>query len=62
MIVNPSVTDLLTKVNNRFELVIATSKRARQLSNGEKPMINSNEESTVTLASMEIAEGMVETC
>lgn len=62
MIVNPSVTDLLTKVNNRFELVIATSKRARQLSSGEKPMINSKEESTVTLASMEIAEGMVETC
>ena len=62
MIVNPSVTELLTKVNNRFELVIATSKRARQLSSGEKPMINSKEESTVTLASMEIVEGMVETC
>ena len=62
MIVNPSVTDLLTKVNNRFELVIATSKRARQLSNGEKPMINSKEESTVTLASMEIEEGLVEIC
>jgi len=62
MIVNPSVTDLLTKVNNRFELVIATSKRARQLSNGEKPMTNSEEESTVTLASIEIDEGMVEIC
>ena len=62
MIVNPSVTDLLTKVNNRFELVIATSKRARQLSNGEKPMVNSKEESTVTLASIEIDEGMVEIC
>lgn len=62
MIVNPSVTELLTKVNNRFELVIATSKRARQLSSGEKPMTDSKEESTVTLASIEIAEGMVETC
>ena len=62
MIVNPSVTDLLTKVNNRFELVIATSKRARQLSNGEKPMTNEKEESTVTLASIEISEGMVEIC
>jgi len=62
MIVNPSVTDLLTKVNNRFELVIATSKRARQLSNGEKPMTNAKEESTVTLASIEIEEGKVEVC
>lgn len=62
MIVNPSVTDLLTKVNNRFELVIATSKRARQLSNGEKPMTNQKEDSTVTLAAIEIEEGKVEIC
>lgn len=62
MIVNPSVTDLLTKVNNRFELVIATSRRARQLADGEKPMTNKKEESTVTLAAIEIEEGKVEIC
>ena len=62
MIVNPSVTDLLTKVNNRFELVIATSRRARQLADGEKPMTNKKEESTVTLAANEIAEGKVGPC
>lgn len=62
MIVNPSVTELLTKVNNRFELVIVTSKRARQLSSGEKPMTNSKEESTVTIAAIEIEEGKVKIC
>jgi len=62
MIVNPSVTELLKKVDNRFELVIATSKRARQLSNGEKPMTDSKEESTVTLAAIELEEGLVEIC
>ena len=31
MMVKPSVTELLTKATNRYELVIATSKRARQI-------------------------------
>ena len=35
MIVKPSVTELLTKANNRYELVIATSRRARQIAAGE---------------------------
>ncbi|MBR6504222.1 MAG: DNA-directed RNA polymerase subunit omega [Clostridia bacterium] len=62
MIVEPSVTELLKKVNNRYELVIATSKRARQISNGETPLVNTDEESTVTIASIEIAEGKVNVC
>lgn len=57
--VRPSVTELLTKVNNRFELVVMTAKRARQLSKGDKPLTNKQEESTVTLAADEIAEGQV---
>jgi len=59
MMVKPSVTDLLKKVNNRFELVVATSKRARQIAAGDKPMTSVDEESTVTLAANEIAEGKV---
>ena len=43
--VKPSVTELLTKVNNRFELVVMTAKRARQLSKGDKPLTNKQEES-----------------
>ena len=31
MMVKPSVTELLNKTSNRYELVIATSKRARQI-------------------------------
>ncbi len=59
MMVKPTVTDLLTKVNNRFALVIVTSKRARQLSKGDKPLTNKIEDSNVTLAAVEIAEGKV---
>jgi DNA-directed RNA polymerase subunit omega len=59
MMVKPSVTELLKKVDNQFELVAMTAKRARQLSNGAKPLTNKDEESTVTLAADEIAEGKV---
>lgn len=62
MIVKPSVAELLKKANNRYELVIATSKRARQIARGDKPMTKVNEESPVTLAANEIAEGKVKIC
>ena len=60
MIVKPSVTELLTKANNRYELVIATSRRARQIAAGDEPMTKVKEESPVTLAANEVAEGKVE--
>ena len=59
MMVKPTVHELLKKVDNRYELFIATSKRARQLSNGEEALTNKKEASTVTLAATEIAEGKV---
>ena len=34
MIVKPTVTELLTKAQNRFELVIMTAKRSRQMVRG----------------------------
>ena len=59
MMVKPSVTELLTKADNRYELVIATARRARQIAMGDKAMTNVKEESPVTLAANEIAEGKV---
>lgn len=62
MIVAPSVTDLLTKANNRYELVIATAKRARQIANGDETKTSVKSDSPVTLAANEIAEGKVKIC
>lgn len=62
MIVKPSVSELLTKVNNRYELVIVTARRARQIASGAPVKTNVKEESAVTLAANEIAEGKVEIC
>lgn len=59
MMVKPTVSDLLKNVDNRFELVVATAKRARQLSKGDKPLVDKEEASTVTLAADEIAAGKV---
>lgn len=60
MIVKPTVNELLNHAENRFALVIATSKRARQIARGDKKLTNVNEESPVTLAANEINEGKIE--
>jgi len=62
MIIKPTVTDLLQKIDNRFELVIVVSKRARQISGGQIPLTKVKERSAVTLAANEIAEGKVREC
>ena len=59
MMVKPTVKELLNHVENRYELVIATSKRARQIAAGDAVLTKVNEPSPVTLATNEIAEGKV---
>ena len=62
MIVKPSVTELLKHSKNRYELVIATSKRARQIAAGDPIRTDKKEDSPVTQAAIEIAEGKVKIC
>ena len=59
MMVKPTINELLEKAENRYALVIATSKRARQLAMGAEPLTDKKEASVVTLAADEIAEGKV---
>ena len=53
-----TVEDCLEKVNNRFELVMLASKRARQLYKGAKPLIDADNREVV-VALREIADGKV---
>lgn len=64
MMVKPSVNELLNLegIDNRYTLVVMVSKRARQIASGDKPMTKVKEESPVTLAVNEIAEGKVVKC
>lgn len=60
MMVKPTVNELLEKIDDRYQLVVVTSKRARQLAEGAEPLTNKHEPSYVTLAAQEIVEGKVE--
>ena len=60
MMVKPTTAELLTKTDNKFKLVIATAKRARQIAQGSEKLTDVKEESPVTLAANEIAEGKVQ--
>ena len=59
MLVKPTVLELLNKVDSRFALVTATSKRARQIAAGSIPLTRKHEPSPVSIAADEIAEGKV---
>lgn len=60
MINKPSTEELLEGASNRFELIIAISKRARQLEE-EKEILNKSkkENSKITVAAIEFKKGDV---
>ena len=55
-----TVEDCLDNVDNRFELVMVASKRARQLATGGKdPMVQEESDKPTVIALREIAEGFI---
>jgi DNA-directed RNA polymerase subunit omega len=55
-----TVEDCLENVDNRFELVMVASKRARQMATGGKdPMVQEESDKPTVIALREIAEGHV---
>ena len=54
-----TVEDCLDKVDNRFELVLVASKRARQLANGVQPLVEWENDKPTIVALREIAEGLI---
>ncbi|HEY5525621.1 MAG TPA: DNA-directed RNA polymerase subunit omega [Clostridium sp.] len=57
--INPSVMDLLKKVEDRYSLVMVTSKRARQLINGSEPLVKVDSRKALTIAIHEVNEDAV---
>lgn len=55
-----TVEDCLKKIDNRFELVLAASRRARKLANGVEPLVPWENDKPTVLALREIAEGLVD--
>lgn len=59
MLVEPSLDELLTKVDNKFELVTLALKRARQINDGNTSIEHYNAAKPVSMALQEIAKGEV---
>ena len=55
-----TVEDCLDNVDNRFELVMVSSKRARQIqAEGKDPLVEADNDKPTVIALREIAEGLV---
>lgn len=57
---NPSLIDLLKNGESKYTLVMVTSKRARQIVDGAKPLVDTNSSKPVTIALEELLENKLE--
>lgn len=55
-----TVEDCLENINNRFELVLTATKRARQIAHGADAMVEEENDKPTVLALREIAEGLID--
>ena len=56
-----TVEDCLDNVENRFDLVLVATRRARQLVNGKQPLVEWENDKPAVVALREIAEGLITT-
>lgn len=56
-----TVEDCLNKIDNRFEMVLTATKRARQIANGAEPLVEEENDKPTVIALREIADGLVNT-
>ena len=55
-----TVEDCLDHVENRFELVLIATKRARQLAMGAEPLVPLDNDKPTVLALREISENLID--
>jgi DNA-directed RNA polymerase subunit omega len=54
-----TVEDCLKNVDNRFQLVLVATKRARQIENGREPQVPWENDKPTVVALREVAQGLV---
>jgi DNA-directed RNA polymerase subunit omega len=54
-----TVDDCIKHFSNRFELTLAATNRARQISAGSQPLVESDRDKTTVIALREIAAGKI---
>ena len=55
-----TVEDCLDRINNRFEMVLTATKRARQVANGAEPLVEEENDKPTVIALREIADGLID--
>ena len=55
-----TVEDCLENIDNRFELVLTATKRARQIAHGAEPLVEEDNDKPTVLALREIADGLID--
>lgn len=56
MITEPNVEELLKKSTNRYELVVAISRRGRQIVDGKETKVKTEEKSPITISALEFSQ------
>lgn len=57
--INPSINELKKLTGDRYSLVVITSQRARQLIDGELPLIKTTDKKALTIAIKELEAGVL---
>jgi len=55
-----TIEDCLANVDNRFELVLTATRRARQIANGADTLVEEENDKPTVIALREIAEGYID--
>lgn len=59
MLIKPTLESLMTKVDSKYTLVTLAAKRARQLTDGDEPLIDVDTTKVVSIAMEEIDQGKI---
>jgi DNA-directed RNA polymerase subunit omega len=54
-----TIEDCLEKIPNRFELTLAATNRARQITSGATPLLDADRDKPTVIALREVAAGKV---
>ena len=59
MLIKPTLESLMTKVESKYTLVTLAAKRARQLTDGDEPLVDVDTTKVVSIAMEEIDQGKI---
>ena len=59
MLIKPTLESLMKRVDSKYTLVTLAAKRARQLTEGDKPLVDVDTTKVVSIAMEEIDQGKI---